>query len=190
MTSTTTSPRILASCVAAVAIVASGAVSAQAEPTPPGPSQEGLSDSYVLSPIVKTGGKTYTSADGVKVISGEIPLDRSGASSRVADAEAGGTTLMFGSSYAKNVERLQYWYDGSAYASGKRDYNPNGLGAKRVMQVCFKYTRDGVDVIGWQCSTARPGPAFSPGPVVKKTIRDTLNPVAPKTIFRYSTKVL
>ncbi|MFT8574020.1 hypothetical protein [Bifidobacterium fermentum] len=146
-------------------------------------------DEYVLSPTyTDPSGKTIDSSDGLTVYSGSIELTPSNSQVQLRAI----SRYSFGSSYVSSNERLQYWYDGVAYASGKKDYrNPSKpLALQRVVQTCFKYVRDGKDLIGWQCSNASLGPSFSPGKVVKKTIRDTLNPVAPKTTFRYSFKAV
>ena len=145
------------------------------------------SDSYVLSnTFIDANGRHFDAQDGIRVESGSIEL---GTGQQRAYSKGTATTIKRGSSYVKSKERLQLWYDGEAYASGKKDYNGEVV-VKRVVEACFKYTRGGKDVIGWQCSRASLGPIFSPGKVVKKTVRDTLNPVAPKTTLRYSFKVI
>ncbi|MCI1832510.1 MAG: hypothetical protein LKI88_00010 [Bifidobacterium sp.] len=147
-----------------------------------------LTDKYVLSPTyTDPNGKKIDASEGLTVYSGSVELG----SSKNAIQSFAATVFRFGSSYVSNNERLQYWYDGVAYASGKQDFRtPNSISLKRVVQACFKYTRNGADLIGWQCSNASLGPSFSPGSVVKKTVTDTLNPVAPRTIFRYSYKAV
>ncbi|MGF1648460.1 MAG: hypothetical protein ACFCVF_16290 [Kineosporiaceae bacterium] len=121
-------------------------------------------------------GRTYGPEDGLVVEEGELPLD-----------SAGGATLRnvsydWGSSYARSRERLQYWYDGSAYAAGNR------YGSERIIRVGFKYTRDGADLISWRYSNARSSNCtWSGGSVATATVRDTLDPNAPPTRFRYST---
>lgn len=173
--------------MAALALSVAAASHASASDIP----QPKLTDDYVLSTNYVYDGHLYTAKDGVRNYSGTVLLPRVGSKNDnglVKPASSATYTYMpFGSSYASSTERLQWFYDGVAYASGKKDFS-NGIGTVRVIQVCFKYTRGGVDVIGWQCSNAKPGPAFAPGPVVKKTATDTLNPVAPQTEFRYSYK--
>lgn len=149
-------------------------------------SSSGDSNSYVLSDTYIYDGRAYGPEDGVEVHTGSVVLER--ANSSGTDMAPLATFNLGGGSYAKSRERIQLYYDGSAYASGKRFSSiPQ---PKRVVEVCFKYTRGGKNVIGWQCSKASPGPGYYPGKVVKKTVRDSLNPTAPKTVFRYSYKTV
>ena len=175
----------IAAVASAVAIAFSGAGTAAAESD----SRAATSgDSYVLSnTFIDANGRHFDAQDGIKVESGSIELDAAARQNTYSKSTS--TTIQRGSSYVKSKERLQYWYDGEAYASGKKDYR-DGIILKRVVEACFKYTRDGKDVIGWQCSKGSLGPVFGPGKVVKKTVRDTLNPIAPKTTLRYSFKVI
>lgn len=144
-----------------------------------------FTDDYVLSPVfIDPNGNKLDADDGIHVYSGEVELGGNG-----GKQTRGTTTYHFGSSYASTTEYVQYWYTGKAYASGKADFSvPGKPSYQRVTEVCFKYTREGKDVIGWRCSRVTLGPTWSPGDVVSETVRDTLNPVAPKTIFRYSYK--
>lgn len=149
-------------------------------------SSSGETNSYVLSDTYIYDGRVYGPEDGVEVHSGSVVLGKSNSSG--SDMAALSTFNLGGGSYARSEERIQLYYDGSAYASGKRFSSiPR---PKRVVEVCFKYTRDGKNLIGWQCSKASPGPGYYPGNVVRKTVRDSLNPTAPKTIFRYSYKTV
>ena len=145
-----------------------------------------LTDEYVLSPTyTDPDGRTIDSTDGLTVHSGSKTLYPNGIQTRSSN------TFRFGSSYASNNEVWQLRYDGTAYASGKQDFLPSGsIKKKRVLQVCFKYTRDGKDLIGWQCSNAALGPLFTPGKVVKKSVMDSLGIFDSKTVFRYSYKTV
>lgn len=100
---------------------------------------------------------------------------------------AASTYYKGGSSYVKNTERIQLYYEGEAFASGKRDYVvPGGSAGSKIYRVtaaCFWYTRDGKTVLSKVCSTT--GTNYAPGEVIKKRVKDTLNPAAPKTTFHY-----
>ena len=100
-------------------------------------------------------------------------------------AAATSTYWKGGSSYVKNTESKQYFYNGESYASGKRDYVvPGGAAGSRIYRVtaaCFWYTRDGKTLLGKTCSTT--GANYAPGKVATGSVTDTLNPVAPKTQF-------
>ncbi|MDF7640382.1 hypothetical protein PT279_02055 [Bifidobacterium sp. ESL0784] len=159
-----------------------GTASPSANAADSGP-QPPLTDQYVLSPTyVSPDGVRVTAGDGVEVHSGKVELDPHGMTRSL-------TNFRFGSSYASSNEQMQLWYTGKAYASGKKDYrSPNYVTPRRVIQVCFKYTRGGNDVLGWQCSNASLGPGFYPGQTVSRTVNDSLNPWAQKTVFQYSYK--
>lgn len=64
----------------------------------------------------------------------------------------------------------------------------NVWNGSRVIQASFKYTRGGQDVIGWQRSSATVNSSctWSPGQTRSRAIADSLNPRAPKTVWRYS----
>ena len=74
-------------------------------------------------------------------------------------------------------------YDGKAKAAA------NVFGTLRIIQVCMWYTRDGEGVVGPKmCSNADSSTGFwRPGPEVRESVWDSLNPFAPPTIFRVST---
>lgn len=180
---------ISASAIAAISTIVVAPANAQSDPA----QGANISDQYVLADTYTNGGKTYTAKDGLRQYSGELVLPRASDKSGSFAVALASANQSFGSSYAKSSERLQLWYDGSAFASGKKDFYTTKdfrTGYYRVMEVCFKYMRDGKDLISWQCSKATPGPLFGPGAVVKKTVRDTLNPVASKTVFKYSYKII
>ena len=95
------------------------------------------------------------------------------------------SAVTWGSSYATNTETVQLRYTGKAKA------NANVWGNGKVTQVCFKYTRDGENQGGdWLCSKAVWG-TYGPtaGTEVQRSIIDTLNPFAAKTLFRYSSVI-
>lgn len=147
-----------------------------------------FTDDYVLSnTYISPEGIRLDGSDGVTVHSGEIELSSLESASMGGMYENVSHTYRFGSSFASTVEQRQLFYTGTAYASGKKDFYQD-LKMKRVYEVCFKYTRDGKDVVRWQCSQSSLGPSYTPGKKVSWTVRDTMNPIASKTIFRYSYK--
>lgn len=154
--------------------------------------QPTLTDAYVTgSTFVDPHGAVLTKSDGLKTVSGTVTLDSAGQqkSPGIFGSTKTVADIRLGSSYVKSVEKYQYFYDGQSYASGKKDYR-DVTGSRRVVEVCFKYMRDNKNLIDWQCSRASAGPLWSPGAVVKKGVRDTLNPWARKTTFHYSYKVV
>lgn len=87
----------------------------------------------------------------------------------------------WGSSYVQSYHSLEIRYTGTAYAAA------NVYQGLRVIQVCFQYRRGGGNLIPWTCSNATSnGSSWSPGPIVSKTVYDTLDPNAPVTTFHYS----
>ena len=89
----------------------------------------------------------------------------------------------WGTSYATSTETAQLYYTGKAKAAG------NIYGGKRIIQVCFWYTRGTTWVSSKYCSNAVPnglGTSWLPGPEVSHGVWDSLNPVAPKTVFNIS----
>lgn len=87
----------------------------------------------------------------------------------------------WGTSYAISTEVAQLRYNGKGKAAA------NVFGGKRIIQVCFWYTRNGVTKGSKKCSDATSSGTWRPGPEVKESVWDTLNPVAPKTVFNIST---
>lgn len=89
---------------------------------------------------------------------------------------------VWGSSYAISTETLQFFYDGKAKAAA------NVFDGKRIIQVCIWYTR-GLEVVSAKvCSTANfLAGAWNPGPEVRVSTTDSLDPNAPVTTFRIST---
>lgn len=153
-----------------------------------------ITDNYVYSnTYIDPNGKIYNADDGLIEESGSIVLN-----SLSEDDDVSGRTnysspiyYRFGSSFASTQEKLQFTYEGTAYASGNLDYKPSGSSLnKRVIEVCFKYTRGSADVIGWQCSKASLGTVIRPGTTVRKTVTDSLGWNDPKTVFRYSYKAI
>lgn len=90
---------------------------------------------------------------------------------------------VWGSSYAISTETVQLYYSGKAKAAG------NVYQGKRIIRVCFWYTRGGKAVSSEKCSAARDvgGNRWAPGAEVTDGVWDSLNPVAPKTVFQIRT---
>lgn len=90
---------------------------------------------------------------------------------------------VWGTSYATSTETVQLYYTGKAKAAG------NVYEGKRIIRVCFWYSRDGKNLTGDICSAARDvgSSRWVPGSEVSKGVWDSLNPVAPKTIFNIKT---
>lgn len=156
--------------------------------TIPAGSAEASSDavSVMAEPHVTVGGRTYGPAEGLEVQSGEIELTGTGngavAASQLEAATLAGKTYTWGSSYASTTERVQLRYTGRAFAAA------NVYGGKRIIQVCFKYRRDGRDVSPRKCSQASSATGkWVSGRVASYSIWDTLDPFAAKTTFSYST---
>lgn len=89
----------------------------------------------------------------------------------------------WGSSYAISSEYLQIYYRGKARAAG------NVYDGKRIVRVCISYSRGGVAKSDKVCSSAaQMGTGlWSPGAEAVTTTWDSINPVAPQTIFNIQT---
>lgn len=131
---------------------------------------------------VVVNGRSYGPEEGLVVEEGEVTLTSKAASTAgKGDVSTYGTsTFKWGSSYTSSTESLQLKYTGKAYAAA------NVYSSKRIIQVCFRYTRGNKNVTGWICSNASTsGSRWVPGKVASKSIWDSLNPSAPKTVFHY-----
>lgn len=97
------------------------------------------------------------------------------------DIRSAAATFTRGASYSRVTERWQLWYDGESRAFG------NSYGAGFVIRASFKWTRDGESLTRWYNSNASgaSGCSWSAGPEETHTIRDTYDPFAPETRFRY-----
>lgn len=93
-----------------------------------------------------------------------------------------GPMATWGSSYAISTETAQLRYNGKAKAGG------NVYSGKRIIKVCFWYSRGGDPVSSTYCSTASSaGSGWQPGSEVTHGVWDSLNPWAPVTIFNIRT---
>lgn len=140
-----------------------------------------MTDDYVTAPVyVSPDGRKFDAADGLEVHTGEVALPTSNLLRKT-------TRYDLGTSYVSSEELGPFNFRGTAYASGRKDHMIAPYTYDRVIQACFKYTRGGKDVIGWQCSNTTAGKS---GPVVRKTIWDSAGWNDPKTVFRYSYKTI
>lgn len=88
----------------------------------------------------------------------------------------------WGSSYAISTETVQLRYTGRAKAAA------NVYSGKRIIRVCFWYSRGTQNVSSPRCSDASvSGSTWWAGPEVSGSVWDSLDPNAPPTIFNYST---
>jgi hypothetical protein len=133
-------------------------------------------------------GREYGRADGLQVDTVRIEVKRgsgrAGALPRGSATRPGVTPLAtWGSSYAISTETLQFFYDGKAKAAG------NVFAGLRIIQVCIWYTRAGAGVVGAKvCSNANPNTGvWRPGPEVRTSATDSINPFDPHTVFNIST---
>lgn len=146
--------------------------------------------SAVAAPVaigstVSLGGRTFGPEDGVVVETQQVEL-RPGGEPVVVEWPSGSGLITpqatWGSSYATSTETAQLYYTGRAKAAA------NVYSGKRIVSVCFWYSRGGTRLIPNQCSNARTsGSRWVAGPEVSKGVWDTLDPDAPRTIFNIST---
>jgi len=137
------------------------------------PAPAAIADPIVDPGTVTIDGRTFGARDGLVVEVGQTP---------VGPMTRGTTEYWRGTSYAKNTETLQFKYTGRARAMA------NIYDGQRVIQAKFKYSRDGSDLTSWVTSNAAPRSpcSWAAGSEASKSINDTVNPVAPKTLFNYS----
>lgn len=132
-------------------------------------------------------GRTYGPEDGLETVVEQHEVTPGGAPIDVFYISGSGAGeiapyAVWGSSYATSTETAQLKYTGKAKAGG------NVYSGKRIIQVCIWYTRGGAQVGSKVCSNATPpGAAWKAGPEKTVSVLDSLNPVAPKTIFNIST---
>ena len=87
----------------------------------------------------------------------------------------------WGSSYATSTEIVQLYYQGKAKAAA------NIHGGKRIIRVCFWYSRGGSVISPTVCSNASSSTgAWRAGPEKRDGVWDSLDPNAPVTKFHYS----
>lgn len=81
-----------------------------------------------------------------------------------------------GPNYVSNTEKFQYIYDGYGQCQSSYIFNK-----EKCIQVAIRYYGGASGDTGWLWSGTSKGDVKS----VSHTYRDTLNPVAPQTKFRY-----
>lgn len=134
-------------------------------------------------------GQEYGRKDGLQVDTVQFEVARGtgpvGAGFQGSATRPGSVTpqATWGASYAISTETLQFFYNGKAKAAG------NVFAGLRIIQVCIWYTRAGAGVVGAKvCSNADPNTGvWRPGPEVRTSATDSLNPFDPQTIFNIST---
>lgn len=128
---------------------------------------------------VTINGRTFGPESGLKIVSGSVELPRAprpGEMSTMAVHE-----WDWGASYVRDTETIQLNYTGDTKAAG------NVYNSQRVIQTCFRYVRNGVELTGWVCSSAvATGTSWLSGPVVSRSVWDSLDPNAPRTQFYYT----
>lgn len=139
---------------------------------------------------VVVGGREYGPKDGLRIDTLQFELQTgSGTVGVVFDSTSDGAGSVspmaaWGSSYAISTEWWsQLGYDGKAKAAANVY---NGL---RIIQVCIWYTRAGEGIVGPKiCSDAGGTCSYwAPGPEVRESVWDSLNPFAPPTVFNIQT---
>jgi hypothetical protein len=170
--------RAAAAVVATMGLAFAGAASASANTTAP--------ESYPTPETVTIEGREFGPVDGLEVVVEQFEIESgNGPVGEVfGTTPAPGTITPFatwGTSYATSTETLQLKYTGRAKAAA------NVYSGKRIIQVCFWYTRDSKVVAGKICSNASSDGGWRAGVEVSKSVWDSLVPNAPKTIFNIST---
>ena len=129
-------------------------------------------------------GHTYGPKDGLKIVteSHEITPGGGQVGTTYALPPKGVTPqTAWGSSFAYSKEIVQLGYMGYAKAGA------NVYAGQRIVQVCFWYTRSGVQLIPNTCSSANFNGGWNQGAEVQRSVNDTLDPNAPHTVFNIST---
>lgn len=143
-------------------------------------------DDAVDDHTVIINGIEYGPEDGLEVDTQQIELQPGEGPVGVFYGESGEDIMplaTWGSSYAISSEYLEIYYRGKAKAAG------NVYDGKRIVKVCIWYTRGGEMKSDQKCSSAaQMGTGlWAPGAEVITTTWDSINPVAPKTIFQIQT---
>lgn len=131
-------------------------------------------------------GRTFGPDDGVVVDHVQFELSTGSGPAGVvygsSHPDGFGPMATWGSSYAISTEKFQLYYEGKARAAA------NVFQGKRIIKVCFWYSRGGQVLTSTTCSNAVAGPTYwASGPEVTDGVWDTLDWNAPKTIFNIST---
>lgn len=124
---------------------------------------------------VRSGCPDMTIASGNVVLMG-------GGSGYSITVKEGAHLVYWGSSCAYAEEILYLMYRGYGYAAA------NVYSGKRIISVCFWWTRAGVRLSPNTCSNAwSTGSSWNPGLQVGRDQWDTLDPNAPPTVFNIQT---
>lgn len=164
--------------ISSACVVASGATVASAT-------------SYVASGTnssITVGGRSFGPSDGLEVDKQSFSITPGGDPVGIVmngPVDTGGglaPMTSWGASYAISKETAQLHYTGRAKAAG------NVFQGKRIIQVCFWYSRGGSMVGSKKCSNAKfSDTSWKSGPEVSEGVWDSLNPKAPHTIFNIRT---
>ncbi|NYE20586.1 hypothetical protein [Microbacterium immunditiarum] len=131
-------------------------------------------------------GREFGPEDGLEVITESYEMKPGGepVGAEFPSAPTGEITplVYWGSSYAYAEEILYLMYRGYGYAAA------NVYSGKRIISVCFWWTRAGVRLSPNTCSNAwSTGSSWNPGLQVGRDQWDTLDPNAPPTVFNIQT---
>jgi len=155
--------------------------------SPPG-SDSGNARNHPKTVVID--GREYGPKDGLKVDTFQFEIEPgSGPVGVVFEDTSNGPgsitpQIAWGASYAISTEWWsQLGYDGKAKAAA------NVFSGLRIIQVCYWYTRAGEGIVSATfCSNADSSTGvWRPGPEVTSAVWDSLNPIAPPTIFHVST---
>lgn len=160
----------LAAGMIVLAMCATGAQASPVEPTP-------ADDTFVIN------GQEYGPEDGVTITEESFEITPGqGTVGRIFTTPVAPGTIQplaaWGASYATSTETAQLKYTGRAKAAG------NVYGSKRIVGVCFHYSRGGKAVNSEKCSSATyVSGSWRAGSEVSDSVWDSLNPIASKTVF-------
>jgi len=167
-------PPSLVACATALCLTTTSTV-AVAAPGTPAPA-----DTYIT-----VDGKTYGPEDGAEVETFEVDADQIDFDASFPTDVSPGQVIpaaRWGSSYATSTHRAELIYTGKAKAAA------NIFKGKRIIRVCFWYSRGGKRLTSKICSKASSTSGrWQAGKEVQKTIRDSLGWNDPKTKFHYET---
>jgi len=110
--------------------------------------QDGIDDNTVI-----IDGRVYGAEDGLEIVVESFEVGAGGLQTvgvEYRDFPDFGVSPQYewGSSYAHSTEWLQFWYEGKGKAAA------NVYSGKRIIQVCFWWTRGGNSVTDQTCSSA------------------------------------
>ena len=135
-----------------------------------------------VPPEVVVGDHVFGPEDGLRIGSGSTLL-----TSRLSRGPSlAGTMAMAMTKYTRGKTWVSTDHPTAVSYQGAAEAWGNVYNGARYIRASFKYTRNGADLIAWQSSTAKQtGCTWSGGPLVVKTVMDSLDPNAPVTAFRY-----